>query len=163
MTVSHQRWTMANTSQTNQWVMSCRGDCVHLFDAACDLVGAKEIVTLRTITDPENVRSSGGEGWNNSSQRSLWSSPERPRSSQRNWSLPRSESGTERETDFVVKDWSSPLNIVSINMVHRKIIHECSSLSHVTITVLLGQPAFSFFFFFFFYFPHHLADFMLLY
>lgn len=122
--------------------MSCHGDCIHLFDTACDLVRAREIVILRTITDPENVRSFGGEDWNNSSQRSLWSSPEPPRSSQRNWSLPRSESRTERETDFVVKDWSSSLNIVSINMVHRKIIHECSSLSHVTITVLLGQPAF---------------------
>ena len=162
MTVSHQQWTMANTSQTNQWVMSCRGDCVHLFDAACDLVGAKEIVTLRTITDPENVRSSGGEGWNNSSQRSLWSSPERPRSSQRNWSLPRSESGTERETDFVVKDWSSPEYCV--NKYGAQENYSWVFLPQPCNDYSSPWPACFFFFFsFFFYFPHHLADFMLLY
>lgn len=132
-------------------------------------VKAKEPLIFRTITDPENVRSFGGEGWNNSSQRSLWSSPELPLPSQRNWSLPQSESGTERETErkhkcfffFFVKQkaktvWFDQLHWIfcQLNMVRSKIIHECSSLSLATITFFLGQPALCF--------PHHLADFMLL-
>lgn len=47
---------------------------------------------LRRLTDPENARSCEGGGWSNSSQRSLWSSPEPPPSSRRSWSPPQSES-----------------------------------------------------------------------
>lgn len=115
------------------------------------LVEAKEPLIFRTITDPENVRSYGGGGWNNSSQRSLWSSPVLPLSLQRNWSLPRSESETKRETKRTfTSNWELKLcgyGLISIteyfylNMVRSKIIHECSSLSLETITVFLGQPA----------------------
>lgn len=61
------------------------------------LVKARHPPIFRMLTDPEIARSCGGEGWNSSSQRSLWSSPELPRSSQRNWSLRRSGSGPQKQ------------------------------------------------------------------
>lgn len=63
------------------------------------LVKARQPPIFRTSTDPEIARSCGGEGWNSSSQRSLWSSPELPPSSQRNWSLRRSGSGPQKQRE----------------------------------------------------------------